>query len=164
MEIIILGHRKAAAYLKQHPKQYDVIFISNPNDKFGVQTSELIPNLAKECCEILFDDVTQPIGNRIPPTEDNVRKALDFAKNRQKLIVSCQVGQSRSSAIAYSIKTMISNPEEALSILDQNIHMPNSLIVKHASNILQLPEMNKIMDNWKLQADLIQMEAGVNCC
>lgn len=158
MEIKILGHRKALIFLQEHPKEYDVLFVSSPDSKFAIPNSHLIQNLAKEYCEVLFHDVTQAIGLLEPAQPHHIQKAIEFGRNKEKLLVCCQAGVSRSSALAYSIKTTEVGPKEALSILDQQIHMPNGLIIKYASNILNQPDMVDIVDTWKFTADQIQME------
>lgn len=157
MEVTICGHRKAVEVLKQNPKQIDVVFISSPDNKFGVDGSHLIQDLAKNYCEILFDDCTFPVGSMIPPTIENVKQAIEFAKGKESIIVCCQAGVSRSAATAYCIATDDVGPIMALEILDPKVHSPNALIVHYGSKILNCPDMVDIINTWKNEADAQQM-------
>lgn len=154
MNIKIVGHEQALHLLEQSPNQLYVIFISSPHEhrKYAVEGSEKIAELAKECCELFFDDVTFPIRNEVVVQESDVRKALDFAKDKTDLIVTCQAGVSRSSAMAYCIATELDGPVLALSALNQKIHSPNELVVKHGSIILKIPEMLDLIQRWKSES------------
>ncbi len=153
MEITICGHRRAAELLAENPNQLDIIFISSPDEKFYIENSHKIPGLAREMCELLFHDVaTLRLGSE-PPKVEHIQKALAFAKGRDKLIVSCQMGISRSSATAYLIKSMEVGPVEALNILDFKVHYPNSLVIAHGSYLLDKPEMIELISTWKIKAD-----------
>lgn len=160
MEIRICGHRKAVEILQESPKQLDVIFISGPDQRFAVNGSYMIPELAKECCEILYHDVTQARAHLEPPQPYHVKKALEFAKGRGKLLVCCQAGISRSSATAYVVQTAEVGPMEALKVLNHKIHSPNKLVVAHGANILGLPEMVELITAWQQKADEEQMHDG----
>lgn len=157
MSITICGHSKAMDLVKNDPKKYDVLFISSPQQKYAVYGSQGIEEHANEYFELLFDDVTFPIMNRIPPTLEDVKKALDFGVGKKNLIVCCQAGISRSSAIAYLIKTVTDGMAEGLTILNPMVHSPNSLIIKHGSLILKNPDIVGLVETWKVKAD------GVNC-
>lgn len=160
MNITICGHRQAVRLLEENPGQLDVIFISSPDDPYSIQGSHKIPELAKEICEILFHDISMPRGKMIPPTREHVQKALHFAKGRDKLIVACQAGISRSSAIAYVIQSAAVGIFDALNILNAKVHHPNSLIVVYGANILGEPEMVDVIDKWKNMADEQQWDTG----
>ena len=138
--------------------EFDKLFISSPGSKFNVRNSEKIPELARECCEILYDDISFPRGNMEPPRREHVQKALDFAKGRDNLIVACQMGVSRSSATAYLIKASIFGANEALDLLNPHVHNPNSLVIAHGANILGMPEMIQIIEVWKSKSEEAQWE------
>lgn len=157
MEIKILKHRKAIPFLVSEPKKWDVLFLSNPDDKYGIEGSETIVNLAKEYCELLFYDVCFPVGRMGPPTLEDVQKALDFGNGKENLLVTCHGGVSRSSAIAYLIAASRVGGQRALDILDPNIHEPNSLIIKYGEQILGLPVM-ELVDNWKNLANALDLD------
>lgn len=160
MQITIAGHRRASEILENNPKELDVIFISSPDATYAVQGSSKIEGLAKNCCKLLFHDISMPRGDMSPPKKEDVKKALDFAKGKEKLLVCCQAGISRSSAIAYLIAAAEVGPKEAFSVLNPEVHQPNSLIVRHGAFILGEPDMMDMMDHWKTAADEAQWDTG----
>lgn len=160
MEIKIMGHRSAAEFLRVNPKLWDVIFISDPDNKYGISGSYEIAGFAKECCEILFFDVPSPIGGMTPPEREHVQKAIDFAKGRDRLLVCCMMGQSRSSATAYVLKAAEVGPIKALEILNPHVHMPNSVVVRHGSEILGEPHMIDLIRRWKEAAEEAMWDIG----
>ena len=158
MDITICGHRKAVKILEAFPNQLDVVFISSPDTEYAIESSEKIPVLAKETCRLLFHDISSPRGSMVPPSQSDIEKALAFAKGRNKLIVTCQAGVSRSSAIAYLIQAAEVGMNDALNILDPEIHQPNSLIVFLGSKILKNPDLVELINNWKNAANEYQSE------
>jgi predicted protein tyrosine phosphatase len=158
MQLTICGHLRAVYLLSQNPNQ-DVIFISGPDNPYGIDGSEKIQGLAKDYCELLFHDISYPIGNLTPPARSHIEQALEFAKNRMNLIVACQAGISRSSATAFVIKAAEVGSTEALNILDPKIHMPNRIVIQHGSKILGDPDMVDIMDAWKNKSDECQINS-----
>ena len=150
MKLTICGHDVAAKILEKSPKKLDIIFISSPENKYAVDGSEKIVELARESCELLFNDITFPIGHsRVVPEEHHVKKALEFAKGKKELIVSCQMGVSRSAAIAYLIEASIVGYEKAFDILDMKIHSPNLLVIKHGAKLLGEQQILAAMLDWK---------------
>lgn len=160
MQITIAGHRRASKILEENPNQLDVIFISSPDATYAVQGSAIIEGLAKNCCKLLFHDISIPRGDMIPATKEDVQKALDFAKGKEKILVTCQAGVSRSSAIAYLVAASEVGAKEAFSVLNPEVHMPNSLIVRHGAFILGDPDIMDMMDRWKTAADEAQWDLG----
>lgn len=160
MDITICGHKRAVELLREAPNELDIIFISSPDNPYAVTNSHKIPALAREICEILFYDVSHSIAHMDPPEQHHVEKALEFAKGRDKLIVACQAGISRSSATAYLIKAAEVGPEEALKILNPHVHHPNGAVIRHGAKILGLPQIVEMIYTWKNKADEIQWDVG----
>lgn len=158
MKITICGHRKAAEILAETPNQRDIIFISSPDAKFAVEGSARIAGLARECCEILFNDIAYPMGSLEHPEPHHVQKALDFAKGKDNLIVACQAGISRSSAIAFVIQAAEVGLLEAFKILNPLVHQPNSLVIKHGAKLLGEQDMMAMMDKWKNESEAAQWD------
>lgn len=154
MDIIICGHSMAIQKLMAKAKEYDVIFISNPDEsKFDILGSERIPELSREYCELLFEDVIFSRGTVQGPELCHIKKALEFSKNRRKLLVTCQAGISRSSAIAYLIKSVEVGSKQALNLLNSKIHYPNELVIRYGADLLKDENMVELIKNWKLIAD-----------
>lgn len=153
MEITICGHRRAAALLKETPHQLDILMLSSPDSFFGVQDSQLIPLLAKECKQIAFHDIDFPRPGYEPPRREQIEEAISWAKGRQRIIVACQAGISRSSAMAYVIQCTETDPKTALNVLDDDKHSPNMTIVRHGADVLGKPEMTEIVLSWKYRSE-----------
>jgi hypothetical protein len=156
LEITICGHRRAVQILKEKPKELDILMISSPEPYgsfFGVEGSEQIPELARECKMIAFHDIDFPRPGYHPPSKEDIQEALKWAKGKKKIIVACQAGISRSSATAYVIKCTTTDPRSALLILDEDKHSPNMMIIRHGADILQKPEMVDIVLDWKYRSE-----------
>ena len=161
MKIQIMGHRRLAALLAgTKEKKHDVIMISTPDDFFAIPGSNTIPELARNCLKLPFNDISVVREGYVAPSEDHVRQALEFAKGKDELIVACQAGISRSSAIAYVIKAAEVGPIEALEVLDPDVHQPNLLVIKAAAKVLNRPDMVELMLIWHNKA--IEREAERN--
>jgi predicted protein tyrosine phosphatase len=156
MNIRILSHREALPEVISHSKKYNVIFITNPGDPFyRPEMHDLIIH-AQKALVCQFHDVefdrekdNAPYWGYIGPTKKDIETIIEFAKNKDDLIVSCHAGVSRSSASAFVIVCSQENPKEALKILDKRRHDPNNLIIKHGSEILGKPEMIDIIQQFK---------------
>jgi predicted protein tyrosine phosphatase len=67
---------------------------------------------------------------------DDVKKALEWSKGKDRIVVHCGAGVSRSSSIAYVIACQRLGAKEAVKILDMSIHAPNPLIVSLGAEAL----------------------------
>lgn len=147
MNIKIAGHREAVYRLKDDP--VDTIMISSPKNFFRVASSAAIPTFAKSCLQLAFDDLDFPRPGYVLCNKDHLQQAFDFAKGKDEILVTCAVGVSRSSAVAYVLACVADSPREALKILDPGVHDPNLLIVKLGAEMLKKPEMVEEILKWK---------------
>lgn len=147
MQIIICGHHQASKMLDEI-EPIDVIFISSPYLTYAVEGSEKIECLAKNCCTLLFNDVTVLRKENYPPKIEDVQKALEFTKDKDRVLISCQAGISRSSAIAYLVAVQKVGVVQAFKILN-SMHIPNNLIIKYGATIFNKPQIIDLMDSWK---------------
>lgn len=88
-----------------------------------------------------FDDVWEDRHGEqgyILPTKEDVQLCLDFVANQQpeNLLIHCDAGVSRSSAIAYVIACTMDTPEEAIKLLNPMLHMPNERIIRYGAELL----------------------------
>jgi predicted protein tyrosine phosphatase len=138
MNIKILSRKKIREELNANPGKYTAVIISEPqiyaHNKDEV--SDLFP-LCKEYLDIRFNDTTFPERHNAP-TLENMATILEWAKKQEDkfMLVACRAGISRSSATAYLIECQRSSPQEAIKILDDNIHCPNELMIKYGAVIL----------------------------
>ena len=149
MEITICGHSKAAKILADKPGCLDVIMISSPSTFFAVKGSETIIGNAKSYKLLVFDDIPSVREGFHEPKIEHIQDALDFAQDKKELIVCCQAGVSRSSAVAYVIRAKAVGAYEALSVLNPSVHFPNSMVVELGSQILKKPDMVELVRIWK---------------
>ena len=91
-----------------------------------------------------FDDINEPIDDYVVPQLSHIKRALDFADNIEdgSLLVHCNAGISRSSAIALAViaKRLGSGKEEeavnTLEHINPNCR-PNKSIVEMADELLE---------------------------
>ena len=130
MKVDICSHRNAAALLSEQPKTYDVILIFNPGGRYDNEDYlTAIRQHANRICELEFDDVEFPRDRHQMPEARHVRSAVDFAADKEQLVVTCTAGMSRSAALAYVVACTKMDPVEAVKVLDPNRHTPNEKVV-----------------------------------
>jgi predicted protein tyrosine phosphatase len=112
--------------------------------------------------QLAFHDTSVPRKGLLEVQPTQIEQALAFAKDKTELIVACQAGISRSSAIAYAIKTKEVGAITALEILDPYVHQPNGLVVKLASKILNQPDMVDLINIWKNKAIALECDDPFN--
>lgn len=94
-------------------------------------------SLCKNYINLEFFDSIHPNLTGSPRLKD-IKNVLDWAKDKQDelILVSCLMGVSRSSAVAYLIECQRVGPQEAVKILDPTKHQPNILILKLGAQLL----------------------------
>src|SRR5262245_11125807 len=132
MNIEICSHATLQGLLATQPGGYDLLLVTNPGYD---PPADALP-LARRVLHLVFDDhhVPRP-GRRLPAAED-VRRALEWSADSTDLVVSCNAGVSRSSALAYIILCRQRPPQEAIAALTPNWHRPNELIVRLGAQLL----------------------------
>lgn len=134
--IEILGRTNLRLRLQESPGEYDAIIISGPRESL-----EDLFSLCKSHLHLEFDDVLNPERDW-SPQKKHVVESLDWARTKDKLLISCAAGVSRSSSIAYLIKYQETrSSKEALSVLDRSVHFPNQLILRYGVEMFG-PELN----------------------
>lgn len=117
-----------------------LITLLDPHDE--MPTPEGV--LGQKHLKLGMHDITVNAADQTPPDELHVRELLEFARdwNRsQPLLIHCWAGISRSTASAFSIACMLSEPgkekEIALLLRQRAPHAhPNSRIVAFADKLL----------------------------
>ncbi len=153
VNIQIAGHQNPSCYaaLSMKPKELDTIVITNPN----WLVPECVKELAKDYLHLEFNDVSTVVlethpHNRenYPPKLEHVKKALEWSKDKDNILVCCHAGISRSSATALLIAVREWGLKEAFHILTPGWHHPNRLILKIGSEILAQPIYESYM-KWR---------------
>src|SRR5262245_52675635 len=132
----ICGHSFVHGLLLEEPAQRDLILITNPGYMPFGDEAERVLELARRVLHLQFDDITTRFPDLKHPVVEDVQEALDWASGSEDLIVACHAGVSRSSALAYVLRSRDWSPSQAVKILERGIHSPNRLIVEIGAKLL----------------------------
>lgn len=143
--ITILSRSDAVKAISKDPNR-PIIAIGETNS----DAVEAITSIAKNCLCLRFDDITtaHPAYDKRRATKEQIEEAINWGKNKKDLIVACRAGISRSSAIAYLIECVITNPENAIKNLDYLKHQPNLHIINLGSRTLKNESIENTFDEW----------------
>ena len=145
MRIEIRGHPMLPDLLRVEPGLWDLLLISSPG---GVEPPGGVLSLARRTLRLCFDDCDAPQPGVVPPTADDIRRALEWSVDSERIVVSCYLGRSRSAGLAYVIRCRDCQPHEAIRILDPDWHRPNPLIVRLGSEFLGNPTVRNTCSDW----------------
>lgn len=158
MKIDICSHEEVSWICDKNPKEIDVILIVNSLRKHeNTWAVQSVIEKARNLLLLTFDDIENPLQNFEMPDKQSICKAIEFAKNKEKLIVSCTAGISRSAAMAYVILCSKMPPEDAIKHLNAERHIPNSAIVRLGKNVLGIASMENVLYKWQLN-NMIQYD------
>ncbi|PQO41247.1 hypothetical protein C5Y96_00600 [Blastopirellula marina] len=96
-----------------------------------------------------FDDIEKPIVGQKEVTSQHIDQAIAFAKDAERLLVTCRAGQSRSVALAYVLSCQSFGSTLAMGMLNAKRHIPNQLLIREAARILGDPEMENCFQKWR---------------
>lgn len=148
MKVEILNHIQLLQRVNLEPKQHDVLFIGNDWANVDQDIAEKIKEKSLNFKALWFDDIKRPVEGFVHPKEDHIKEAIEYAKDKDTLLVACKAGVSRSAATAYVICCSKMKPEEATKILN-NGHWPNELVIEHGVSILNNEDVRNAMHRWK---------------
>lgn len=141
-----MGQSLLKEIMVAEPNRHDVIHYTNSESP----PLQEVKDHAKSWFHIPADDIDYyGLRNYFPPTAKNVKDALAWSEGKTELIVACHAGISRSSATAYLIAARVMGAKDALSILEENHHWPNRLIVYLGSNLLKNGQIWYEYVNWQ---------------
>ena len=157
LDIRIRDEDSAALDVQKHPDAFHVISIRD----FKAESAP-VDRVATLCLSMLvlrFNDLQDVHLNRLTaedmakyglhyPEKEHVEAALDYAKDKQSLLVHCTAGVSRSSATAYVIACSRVSPKDALRVLDSKFHWPNDRVVRLGAEVLGDPEIVREVKEW----------------
>jgi predicted protein tyrosine phosphatase len=133
-EIHISGHAVATAqqFLANRPGEFHCLVITDSDYAFP----EEIRLWCDHVLHLAFDDASFPSSFHKLADLATVQKGIAWAKGRDKLLIACHAGISRSAAFAFLIACTDRLPEQALGVLDPAKHRPNDLVVMLGSKAL----------------------------
>lgn len=149
MKIQIAGHRDAARIVEEAPGQFDVVFITSPHEPYAVPGSATIAERSRSILMLQFDDIEGPADGYLHPRAQHVKEVLAWIGDKDNLLVSCQMGISRSSAMAVIIMASRGSLVDALSILQPEIHHPNPLLIEIGEAVLGKAGLVELVLEWK---------------
>jgi len=147
LDIRVCGYLAASFLLEREPSTWDLIIILDS----GLVETPFIREYSKRHLCLKFDDIVEPAANKCVVAQNDVARALRFARTSDKLIVSCRAGQSRSAALAYLVACQSWGAERALGVLDPTRHIPNRLVVSLGDRLLGDPEVLDRFHEWQSQ-------------
>ena len=111
MEIRIESYLSGSHLLECEPEKWDAIVILDSD----IPEPEFVAEMTRSHLFLNFDDIESPAWGKRVVSSQMVKSALRFAKKSQHLLVCCRAGQSRSSALAYTIAFENGGAELALN-------------------------------------------------
>ena len=144
MEIEIHNYLSCSHRLEVEPGTWDVIVVLGSS----VSESSFVSERSRKNIQLWFDDIVTPKMGRTEPSAEVIGSALAFGLESQKLIVCCRAGQSRSSALAFSIAYEKLGEEAALGLLDSKRHAPNYRVLQIADALLERPGVLSAYNYW----------------
>ena len=138
------------ALLARELMDYDVLSIRDSNaSRMFYHEIDVGTGLRKRLVITEMDDIRTPHDLLEMPTRPEVERILNCGISSVHLAVHCSAGVSRSSAFAYLLACQAEGPEKAITLLNENLHWPNMLIVSLGASILGNPEVAKVCSKWK---------------
>lgn len=141
-QIEIYSLTKVLILIATKKTNYNIVSIRDPEDADEIhQIFKRYKENYQSVFPAIFDDIQFAIKGYTAPDEGKIKDILEWSRNKNNLLVHCNAGISRSSAIAYLIACTQKEPAEAIKVLDPAMHWPNRLIVEIGSKVLGNPEI-----------------------
>jgi predicted protein tyrosine phosphatase len=145
VDIRIGGYVSASFLLEREPNQWHTLVMLDS----GEEATDFVKAHARSFLYLRFDDIEEPRANKQSPTKALIDQALNFARGKDKLLVTCRAGQGRSVALAYVICCREHCVAEALKLLDPTRHRPNRLVVTIGDDLLETQEVLGQFEEWR---------------
>ena len=145
MQIRVAGYLPASFLLERESGQWPALVIL---DSAADVAADFLAAHATSHCVLRFDDVLEDRGKRRAPSREWIKRGLDFARGKERLLVSCRAGQARSAALAYVIGCREHGAAEAIRFLDPTRHRPNRLVVELGAGLVDAPGLLGRFEEW----------------
>jgi predicted protein tyrosine phosphatase len=154
MKIRITSAVGAAYEVLKAPGEWYVVSIREPRDT--VAPVDAVKDITRGILPVYFDDIDSELHPYVLASEEDVEKVIAWCRGKDRVLVHCAAGISRSSAMAYVIAcSRCGGPSLALRILDPLLHWPNEHIVRLGAKLLGKPEMVTSIEKWKKESTSI---------
>jgi predicted protein tyrosine phosphatase len=145
MDIRICGYIAASDLLARESGEWHALVVLDSN----AHPTDFVACHAKSHLYLRFDDIEAPRDNLVCPNERHVVEALQFAAGKERLIVTCRAGQSRSAALAYLHTCQHAGPAQAVDLLNPTRHIPNRKVVMLGGIYLNTPVIWQQFEDWR---------------
>ncbi len=145
MEIRVGSYVAASLLLEREPGRWHTLVVLDSRS----QATDFVETYASSYLYLRFDDVEEPCANKQTATRGLIEQGLDFARGKDRLLVSCRAGQSRSVALAYLIAYQAHGVHKALELLIPTRHKPNRLVVTIGGALLEGSNVLQQYDEWR---------------
>ncbi|MDB5311005.1 MAG: Dual specificity phosphatase, catalytic domain [Gemmataceae bacterium] len=88
MDIRIGGYHSATLLLERELKEWHALVLLDSD----MEITDFVPSNARSHLCLCFDDVEEPRANKQTPTKAQIAQAMEFARGKDKLLVSCRAG------------------------------------------------------------------------
>lgn len=139
LEIEITGYRDACRRLRFGDRNYHVLSIRQSDHEDQALEIDKYLEDVPSVLRLYFDDISERTGFGVVPEAEHVREVLSWAEGKERFLVHCAAGISRSSAMAFAIACLHHPPEEALRYIDPVRHWPNRRLIELIAEVLEDP-------------------------
>lgn len=153
MNIVIRNYIGASQLLECEPKDWSAIVILDSN----CAPTSFVSEYAARYTYLTFDDLTLGHSNKRIVEHTHLQQAMDFATDVERLLVCCRAGQSRSAATAYVVAYARRGRSTAIELLDPKRHIPNELVVRLGSDVLEMPEIFADFKEWQVRNQHVKL-------
>jgi predicted protein tyrosine phosphatase len=153
MEIRICGYLSASWLLEQEPKQWHALVMLDSLTK----PTSFVESHALSHLYLHFDDINTPQAGKQVPTSLLVERGLEFGQAKEKLLVVCRAGQSRSAAMAYLICCQQQGSVQAVQVLNPTRHSPNRRVIEIGDALLGDLDILDQFEKWRERHHLINL-------
>jgi predicted protein tyrosine phosphatase len=145
MELRVGGYVAASFLLEREPNQWHALVLLDSHK----EATDFVRDRARSHLVLRFDDIEEPHPNKQTPTRTQISQALEFARGKDRLLVSCRAGRGRSVALAYLIACQEHGASEGLKLLDPTRHRPNRLVIRLGDTLLDALGALDQFDDWR---------------
>ena len=154
-EIRIASKLAAIDEIMRNRHKWHVLSIRDPEDKKA--PIDVFKNLCKSILPLKFHDIRDEhegaVDNHgnplVLPEVNDVKNALEWSIGKDRILVHCEAGISRSSAMAYLIACTRMSAKKATTILNFHLHWPNPRIVRIGSEVMNRADVLAVLEEWR---------------
>jgi len=127
---------------------FNLVSIRSPG--CGDHPVDRLSDRALSVLPLEFEDLDREIpGRRCPPRLHHIAELVEWANNKNEILIHCDAGCSRSSACALVVLASRGTVEGAIEFLNPWLHWPNELIIELGARVVKQPRLVEAVKKWK---------------